>query len=112
MTDTTIEIGDWSELEGLVAVMRQVGEQMSATTSYAVGWMCRPDGFATSPACLLRPLGELMELVGDAFAEAGRAWSDDWERAVDATVVSTRGLRASDVSGADRFDGVLDRVVA
>lgn len=112
MADRTIEVGDWSELEGLVEVMGQVGEQMSATTSYAVGWMCRPDGFATSPACLLRPLGELVERVGDAFAEAGRAWGEDWERVVDATVVTTRGLRASDVSGADRFDRGLDRLVA
>lgn len=112
MTDRTIEIGDWGELEGLVAEMREVGEQMSSTTAYAVGWMCRSDGFATSPACLLRPLGELMELVGDAFAELGRAWSDDWERVVDATVVSTHGLRASDLSGADRFHRGLDRVVA
>lgn len=112
MADRTIEIGDWSELEGLVAVMGQVREQMSATTSYAVGWMCRPDGFATSPACLLRPLGEVMELVGDAFAEAGRAWGDDWARVIEATSVAKGGLLASDVHGADRFDRELDRVVA
>lgn len=104
MGDTTIQVDDWAVLDGLVGAMSEVGEQMAATTSYAVGWVCRPDGFVTSPVCVLRPLAGVLELVADAFTETGRVWGEDWERICDATADAARGLRDSDLRGRDRFD--------
>jgi hypothetical protein len=104
MGETVIEVDDWATLDGLVTAMAEVGEQMAATTSYAVGWMCRPDGFVPSPVCLLRPLAEVLELVAGAFAEVGRVWDDDWERMRDATTEASRRLRASDLRGRELFD--------
>lgn len=103
MTGPTIEVASWADLAGLATTMEEVEEQMAATSAYAVRWMCRPDGFATSPACLLRPLAEVMESLGEAFTDAGRVWRDDWLREREATVVAARWLAGSDESAGDRF---------
>lgn len=106
MTATTIEVTGWADLEGLAEAMGEVGEQMAATTSYAVTWVCRPDGFETSPVCLLRPLAQVLGLVAQAFGEAGRLWGEDWRRLEDATRESGRLLRESDVRALDRVERV------
>jgi hypothetical protein len=103
MSETTIEVAEWGDLDLLAAAMAEVGGQMSATTSYAARWVCRADGFVSSPVCVLRPLAEVMELLAEAFTEAGRVWSADWQRLHDATGDAARGLRASDVHADDRF---------
>lgn len=97
-----LEIDDWDDLGRLDLNMDEVGVQADATVRYAVAWMCRRDGFATSPACLLRPLAEVMDLVGEAFAVAGRRYADDWQRLRDGVVLAKRDLRGSDVRAADR----------
>lgn len=106
MTSTTIEVASWADLVGLATTMEEVGDDMARTTAYAVRWVCRPDGFATSPVCLLRPLAEVVERLGEAFGEAGRVWREDWLREREATVVATRGLRGSDEAAGDRFVAV------
>lgn len=104
MGNDTIEVADWGDLDRLATAMDEVGEQLAATTVYAVGWVCRPDGFETSPVCLLRPLGEVLARVADAFRTAGRLSHDDWRRLHDATVAAAEGLRASDAGA--HADGV------
>ena len=112
MGSTTMEVADWGDLDRLVRAMDEVGGQMAQATSYAVTWMCRPDGFATSPVCLLRPLGEVLERVGEAFTEAGRVWGDDWRRLHDATVDAAQGLRASDGRAHQRAEALARTVEA
>ena len=102
MSETTIEVAAWDELEQLAGAMGEVGEEMARTTAYAVAWMCRPDGFDTSPVCLLRPLAEVLERVGEAFEEAGRRWGDDWRREQEATSAAARDLRLGDERARDR----------
>ncbi|MCW2814744.1 MAG: hypothetical protein JWN84_2199 [Nocardioides sp.] len=109
MTGTTIEVAAWAELDQLAAAMGEVGDEMARTTAYAVAWMCRPDGFDTSPVCLLRPLGEVLERIGAAFEEAGRTWRDDWLREQEATSTAARDLRQGDERVRDR-SVVLGRV--
>ena len=108
MGSTTIEVSDWDDLHRLAGAMDEVGEQMARATSYAVGWMCRPDGFTTSPVCLLRPLGDVLERVAEAFTEAGRVWGDDWQRLHDASVDAAHGLESSDLRAHDRSTLLAD----
>ncbi len=55
-----IEIDDWADLDRLDLNMDEVGAQADATVRYAVAWMCRRDGFATSQACVFINLSEVM----------------------------------------------------
>ncbi len=102
MGSNHLEIDDWADLDRLDLRMDEVGAQVDATVRYAVAWMCRRDGFATSPACLLRPLAEVMDRVGEAFTVAGRRYADDWQRLRDGVVLAKRDLHGSDVRAADR----------
>lgn len=101
-TSHALVVDDWSDLDRLREAMLEVDDQLAATVDHAVLHMCRPDGFAPSPACLLRPLSEVMELIGSALEAGGRAYRQDWRRTGDDVLAAARELRASDVGAADR----------
>lgn len=96
MTKPPIEVTSWADLDHLALALGHVGAQVDDTVRYAVHWMCRPDGFATSPVCVLQPLAEVMHLVAEAFTEAGRRYVDDWDRVRDAVAHAHRELLGGD----------------
>ncbi|GAA5155404.1 hypothetical protein GCM10023340_40590 [Nocardioides marinquilinus] len=95
-SDDQIEVADWAHLDAATTAMDDVAADLSATLRYAVTWMCRRDGFAPSPVCLLRPLAEAMDVVAAALDEAGRRYLADWQRVRDGVVVAAGELRGSD----------------
>ncbi|WP_134766903.1 hypothetical protein [Nocardioides sp. 1609] len=111
MSSPEITVEDWADLERLPRAMDDVGQQLEDTLGYAVRWMCRRDGFATSPVCVLQPLAEVMDVVAAAFAGAGRRYLDDWHQLRDDVVMAGRELRASDDRATARA-GVVDDAVA
>ncbi|WP_340537094.1 hypothetical protein [Nocardioides sp. GXZ039] len=111
MSSPEIDVDQWADLDHLPHVLDDVGRQLDDTTDYAVTWMCRRDGFATSPACVLTPLAEVMDLLAAAFEGAGRRYHDDWQRRRDDVVAATAELRASDGRAQVRADAVLERVL-
>lgn len=66
------------DLAPLVGLLDLLAEHQRAIGAYAAAWVCRPDGFAPSPVCLLQPLGAalgpLREQVEAVSAELVVAW--------------------------------------
>lgn len=105
-TSTTIEVATWSDLHAVPEVMDELGAQAEAVVRHAREWVCNPAGFAPTPACLLRPLADVMETLDAAFAEVGRLFADDWAQLRDGVVVASSDLLATDHAVAARLPEV------
>ncbi len=92
----TIEVAAWADLRALPGAMDALEAQLDDVVRHARGWVCSREGFEPSPACLLRPLAELMDLLDDAFAEAGRRFADQWQDVRDGVVVAATDLSDTD----------------
>ena len=105
--DETIEVVAWTELRELPAAMDRFAEQFRDITLHAVAWVCRPDGFEPSPACVLRPLAEALDPVRAGCEAVGRWFADDWADLRAGVTVATADLGATD----DRVAAALPEVV-
>lgn len=92
-------VEQWLDLRRLPLVMDDVGAQAGDIVDHAVRWVARPDGFAPSPLCLLRPLAGAMEHIGEAFAALGEELDAQW-RELRAAVVAADALLAGSESAA------------
>ena len=60
-------------------LMTEQGDDLTTIATYARRWVCDPTGFATSPLCLLSPLGEALAEVASAFAALGARVEESWD---------------------------------
>lgn len=94
--ETTIEVRAWAELVELPAAMDELAEQLHDIVRHAVVWVCRPDGFEPSPACVLRPLAAALDPLRAGCEAVGRWFADDWADLRAGVVVAAGDLRATD----------------
>lgn len=99
----TIEVATWADLRALPAAMDELADQLDAVVGHARAWVCSPAGFEPSPVCVLRPLAEVMGVLDEAFARAGRIFAEQWERVRDGVVVATDDLGSTDDAVARAF---------
>jgi hypothetical protein len=102
-TTTTIEVTDWADLRALPRAMDALEAQLGDVVRHARRWVCNRDGFEPSPACLLRPLAELMDQLDAAFAGAGRRFAEQWQEVRDGLVVAATDVADADVEAARRM---------
>ena len=91
-----IRIDDWDDLRALPSAMDDLGAQGDEIVRYARTWVCQRRGFEASEVCVLRPLGQAMELLAEAFGAAGREFADQWAEVRDAVVATTADLERHD----------------
>jgi hypothetical protein len=110
MTSSTdpIEVATWAHLATATAAMDDVADDLSAILAFAITWMCRRDGFAPSPVCLLRPLAEAMDVAAAALEEGGRRYLADWQRLRDGVNAAAGELRGSDERARVRSAALTD----
>lgn len=105
MSAPEIAVEQWGDLLSLPEVMDVLGGQLDQIAEHLDTWMCNDAGFEPSPVCLLRPLGALLRLVADGFAEVKDAFDAQWAADREGVVTATELLRGEDV----RVDGTFDR---
>ena len=91
-----IRIDDWGDLRALPSAMDDLAAQGDEIVRYAATWVCQRRGFETSEVCVLRPLGQAMELLAEAFEAAGREFADHWAEIRAAVVATTADLERHD----------------
>ena len=95
-TGGEVFVEQWLDLRALPEVMDEVAGQADAVVRHAITWVARPDGFEPSPVCLLRPLGEAMDLVAAAFEEVGRAFAGQWGEIRSGVLSATAALEQAE----------------
>ena len=71
-------VGEGGTFGALDEDMAALSGQLTAIVAYARRWVCQRAGFEPSPLCLLRPLADVLDGVGDGFAHVGRTGRADW----------------------------------
>lgn len=98
--DAPIHVTDWGDLDALADVLGRLRGQAADAVEYARTWVARPDGFRTSAACLLQPLGEAMEQLGDALAALGDVVDADLGSLQEGVTHSRAWLSGTDAAAA------------
>jgi hypothetical protein len=91
-------------------LMIEQGDDFVAIAEHARRWVCDPAGFTTSPACLLRPLGDVLAEVAAGFGALGSAVEESWSevrRDTDRTLASYVEVDGSVSAGLARLTGRL-----
>lgn len=101
-----IDVTSWTDLTGLPDEMDVLAGQLTSATRYARRWACQRDGFEPSPVCLLRPLGELMDVLSDCFLDLETLGLADWADLRAGVSETVADLRAVDERVADRLPAV------
>lgn len=96
--DVPIHVSDWGDLDALVDALGRLRGQAADAVEYARTWVARPDGFRTSAACLLQPLGEAMDQVGDALTALGDVADADLGALQDGVTHVRAGLSGTDAA--------------
>lgn len=78
-THASLEVTSWADLTGLPEDMAQLDEQFRRISEHAREWVCNTQGFAPSPVCLLRPLGEFMDGLAEAVTAAEQVVHREWD---------------------------------
>lgn len=99
-------VEDWGDLRRLPGALGTTADQAEEITAYAARWVAQRDGFEPSPACLLRPLAEAMDVVRAAFEASGRAAVEALADLAHGVEAAARDLEASDAA----VPGCLPRV--
>ena len=101
--DGDIDVTSWTDLAGLPDEMDVLAGQLTSLTCYARRWVCQRDGFEPSPVCLLRPLGELMDMLSGCFLDLEHLGLEDWAELRAGVVDTTTDLKAVDEWAADQL---------
>jgi len=92
-------VTEWGNLDLLLDAMDKVGGQAGEINDYVSQHVCDPSGFDYS-LCALKPLGDKMGDISDAFDAMRRIFEDHWS---DLTYALARTAREF-----DRVDGEVD----
>jgi len=98
MPQPEIKVESWAGLARAPHALDDVGAQVAETFRFAREWVARPDGFRPSPVCLLRPLGEVMELLAGVLASMSDVVETDLAGLADAVASASAGLQDRDVA--------------
>ena len=98
-----IEIANWLEVERLPGRLDQLSGSVEGIGEYAVTWVAQRSGFEPSPLCLLQPLAEVMDVVGEAFRAATSLAAGDLASVRSAAVSAGTLLRESDLAALAAF---------
>jgi hypothetical protein len=102
MGEIEVLVREFDDFRHLTTAYDEVGAQRLDLSRYVGRWVCDREGFEPSPACVLRPLAEAMDVVRAGFEELADEFGRRWSRGRDAIMASERALRAAEL------DVVLD----
>lgn len=98
---------DWPRLDAVPAAFAEIEAQTRDLTRFATTWVCRPDGFATSPVCVFRPVAALLGELAEQLASAGAALESRLADLGEGAAVSLSALRAGDAEAEAALTGLL-----
>jgi len=93
---TDLRIDDFDDLDDLARALDRVGDQARQLAGFVGSWVCQPDAFRTSDACLLQPLAPAVDAVAGAFDDFVRGFGADWRALADGVLTTRRDLADAD----------------
>ncbi|MGI8523646.1 MAG: hypothetical protein ACR2K3_10120 [Nocardioides sp.] len=96
MDGIEVLVREFEDFRHLLAAYDEVGAQRHELTRYADRWVCDREGFEPSPACVLRPLAEAMDVVRAGFEELADEFGRRWATHREAVAASERALHAAE----------------
>lgn len=96
MGEIEVLVREFDDFRHLLTAYDEVGAQRLELSGYAGRWVCDRAGFEPSPACVLRPLAEAMEVVRTGFEELADEFGRRWAAHRDAVAASERCLRTAE----------------
>jgi hypothetical protein len=93
---TDVRIDDFDDLDHLARALDRVGDQARQLADFVGSWVCQPDAFRTSNACLLQPLAPAVDAVAGAFDDFVRGFGSDWRALADGVLTTRRDLADAD----------------
>lgn len=85
----------WGNMEKLFEDLEKVGAQAGDVETYAREQVFDKSGFDYS-LCVLQPLADMMDTLGDVFGDLRTTFDSRWEALVSALAVSAKEIEQTD----------------